>query len=530
MAPDTATILENGERREVPAREVKEGMLVLVKPGSKIPVDGIVDSGTTAVDESAITGEPIPAEKQTGSEVYAGTINKNGSIRVQTTKAGGDTTLARIIRRVEEAQEEKAPTQRFIERFARWYTPAIVAMSVISYLFSRNLELALTLLVIGCPGALVISTPISVITGIGNAAKKGILIKGGEYLENASKISTVALDKTGTLTRGEPKVTEYMYLERAAVGSGVVESQRSSDDVLSVVAATDLEEQDMPEEVGRLLYWTGIAEFASEHPLSDAILAELPQSSDIPEADNFTSHTGLGIEACFEGNSILAGSAKFLEQQGVVIDKSVGKQIGELAGKGRTTVLVAVDGTFLGGIGLADPVRPTAPEMIAQLRDYGIKRIVMLTGDALPVAQAIGQEVGIEEIHAGILPDQKSDIIQNIQREGAKTAMIGDGINDAPALAIADIGIAMGAAGTDVAIETADIALMSDNLMNIPEALRISKQTLRNIHQNVAIALLTVGALLTGVFMGSVHMAGGMLIHELSVMLVILNGMRLKWL
>lgn len=325
LAPDTAIIIKDDEHEEIPARNVKKNALVLVKPGGKIPVDGAVESGSTTVDESAVTGEPLSAKKQEGAQVCAGTINQNGRIYVRTNKAGGDTTLAKIIRRVEEAQEEKAPTQRFIERFASWYTPGIVGLSIASYLFTWNLELALTLLVIGCPGALVISTPISIITGIGRAAKKGMLIKGGEYLEDAGKITAIAMDKTGTLT------------------------------------------------------------------------------------------------------------------------------------------------------------------------------------------------------------EDKAAIIRQLQDQGHQVAMVGDGINDAPALATADIGIAMGAAGTDVAIETADIALMADELMKIPEALRLSKKTLRNIRQNVVIALLTVTALLAGVFAGSVHMAGGMLIHELSVMIVILNGMRLRW-
>lgn len=529
MAPETAIVLEDGERREIPARKVKEGMLVQVKPGAKIPVDGIVASGVTSVDESAITGEPIPVEKQRESEVYAGTINKNGSIRVRATKAGRDTTLAKIIRRVEEAQEEKAPTQRFIERFARWYTPGIVGLSIVSYLFTWNLELALTLLVIGCPGALVISTPISIISGIGNAAKKGILIKGGEYLENAGKISAVALDKTGTLTQGKPKVMEYIYPERVMVGSGIDESHQSADEI-SVVSVSAFQESNKPDEVTELLNWAGIAEMASEHPLADAILAELPQTVELPEAEYFTSHTGLGIEASSKGYQILVGKTEFLEQQGIPLNESVKKQVKSLASKGRTTVLVAVDGSFIGGMGLADPIRTDAPEMVSQLRKTGIDRVVMLTGDSEVAAQVIGRKAGIEEVRAGLLPDEKNEAIRQIQQQTKKVAMVGDGINDAPALATADIGMAMGAAGTDVAIETADIALMSNELMNIPEALHISKLTLRNIHQNVAIALLTVGALLTGVFMGSVHMAAGMLIHELSVMLVILNGMRLRWL
>ena len=528
MAPDTAIVLEEGNPREVPAREVEEGMLVLVKPGSKIPVDGIVESGRTTVDESAITGEPIPAEKHPQSEVYAGTMNQNGSIQVQATKAGGDTTLAKIIRRVEEAQEEKAPTQRFIERFASWYTPGIVGLSIVSYLLSWNLELALTLLVIGCPGALVISTPISIISGIGNAAQKGILIKGGEYLENAGKVSAVALDKTGTLTKGKPKVTDLVYFQRASVGAGANESQQLVDEAI-VVSASDFKNYDRPDEVNELLYWTGIAEAASEHPLAEAILSEIPKNQDLPDPDYFSSHTGLGVEASYAGKQILVGNARFLNQQGVPVADRMYKKIESLSDKGRTTVLVARDGVLIGGIGLADPVRPNAPEMISKLRENGITHITMLTGDAESTARAVAEETGIDDIHAGILPEEKSNFIRKMREHGRQIAMIGDGINDAPALATADIGIAMGAAGTDVAIETADIALMSDKLMNVPEALRISQLTLRNIHQNVVIALVTVAALLAGVFAGTVHMAAGMLVHELSVMAVILNGMRLRW-
>jgi len=529
MAPDTALVVENNKLLELPAGEVKEGMLVLIKPGSQIPVDGIVESGTTTVDESAITGEPIPAEKKPGSDVYAGTINQNGSIRVRARNAGSDTTLAKIIRRVEEAQDEKAPTQRFIEQFAQWYTPGIVGLSIASYLFTRDLELALTLLVIGCPGALVISTPISIISGIGNAAKKGILIKGGEYLENAGKVSAVALDKTGTLTLGKPKLTEFICLQREKVGAGIAEVQQS-DDEISVVSASDLERQGWPDEVTELLYWAGIAESTSEHPLAGAILSEMPDSLDLPQADYFKSHTGLGIEAAYKDNQILVGNAKFLKQRAVPIAEDFNGELEQLASLGRTTVLVARNGMLIGGIGLADPVRPEAREMVQKLKDSGIEQVAMLTGDRQSTARAVAAETGIMEIHAGILPEEKNDFIRRMKEKGKQVAMIGDGINDAPALATADIGIAMGAAGTDVAIETADIALMSDKLLNIPESLMVSKMTLRNIRQNIVIALITVAALLGGVFMGSIHMAAGMLIHELSVMIVILNGMRLRML
>ena len=526
MAPETAIVIDGGERKEIPARQVQEGMRVLVKPGSKIPVDGLVESGTTSIDESAITGEPIPAEKQTGSEVYAGTINKNGRIFVKATKAGADTTLAKIIRRVEEAQEEKAPTQRFIERFASWYTPGIVGLSILSYLITWDLELALTLLVIGCPGALVISTPISVITGIGNAAKEGILIKGGEYLENAGKVTAIALDKTGTLTAGKPGVTEIIYFSRAIAAAGDGQEEFPA---VHTVSLSDRNNESLPSETEDILYWASIAESASEHPLAEAIISEAEKSGQIPEPDGFESYTGQGIEAVLGDDHIYVGKSGFLKQKGIIVDTYIEKEIETLTKNGRTVVLTARNNELLGAIGIADHMRPEASKMISKLYESGIERIAMLTGDARPTAGAIAKEAGITEVYADLLPEDKNDIILVMQEKGHTVAMIGDGINDAPALASADIGMAMGAAGTDVAIETADIALMSDELMNIPAALRLSSKTLSNIRQNVVIALVTVAALLTGVFTGSVHMAGGMLVHELSVMAVILNGMRLRW-
>lgn len=529
MAPDTAIVIERGDRREIPAREVERNMLVLVKPGSKIPVDGTVESGSTTVDESAITGEPIPAEKQQGAEVYAGTINQNGSIKVRATKAGADTTLAKIIRRVEEAQEEKAPTQRFIERFAQWYTPGIIGLSIVSFLVTGDLELALTLLVIGCPGALVISTPISVISGIGNAAKKGVLVKGGEYLENAGKISAVALDKTGTLTEGKPQVSDLFALQPALAPADGTAVRDQEEAILHYDLPAKQKTGLQAEPLRSLLYWAAIAESASEHPLAEAILSEATKMREIPEPDHFKSHTGLGIEAAYDGQQVLVGNQKFMKQHDVYMGNSVNRAVEALVKKGRTVVLVAGNGRLLGGIGIADQVRSDATEMIDRLRKNGIERIVMLTGDTESTARTIAGEVGIKEVKAEILPNEKNDFIRKMKEEGKLVAMVGDGINDAPALATADIGIAMGAAGTDVAIETADIALMADELLKIPEALRLSKRTLANIHQNVGVALITVAALLIGVFAGSVNMAGGMLIHELSVMLVILNGMRLRW-
>lgn len=530
LAPDMAILIENNQQREIPAREVEKDSQVLVKPGGKIPVDGKVESGNTTVNESAVTGEPVPSEKQEGSQVYAGTINQNGRIYVRAIRAGGDTTLAKIIRRVEEAQEEKAPTQRFIEGFAQWYTPGIVGLAVVSYLVTWNLELALTLLVIGCPGALVISTPISVISGIGQAAKNGMLIKGGEYLENAGKITAIAMDKTGTLTEGKPRVTNLFSLQPVAVPAGGHPVNELDDQqILHQELSADTGKRSLKEPLADLLYWTGIAESASEHPLARAVLKESKEVGDIPDADDFESQTGLGVEATYNGNKILVGSPEYIGQQDIPISNKAKSKIEELAKVGDTVVLTALNGHLLGGVGISDRIRPEAADMVQQLKDNGIEEIAMLTGDSSETAHAIAEEAGISNVYSRMLPEDKSAVIKRLQADGHEVAMVGDGINDAPALATADIGMAMGAAGTDVAIETADIALMADELMKIPEALRLSKKTLANIRQNVVIALVTVAALLTGVFAGSVHMAGGMLVHELSVMIVILNGMRLRW-
>jgi Cd2+/Zn2+-exporting ATPase len=511
LVPKTATVVRGEKTETIPARQVEKDMLVQVKPGGRIPVDGEVESGESSVDESAITGESIPADKKQGSQVYAGTINQNGRIFVRAGRAGADTTLAKIIERVEEAQDAKAPTQRFIERFARWYTPGIAGLSVISFIFTQNIELAITLLVIGCPGALVISTPISVITGIGRAAKEGILIKGGEYLENAGKISALAFDKTGTLTQGKPRVTEVFSLqpEKVVAGHEEAEPERTTEH--------------------EVLYWAGIAESGSEHPLAKAILEEARNRQEIPDADTFESHTGFGVSAGYMENKVLVGNRSFMEEWNIRVDKEALQQVEALSEKGRTVVLVAKNGELIGGLGLFDIIRADAPSAIKSLREIGIEELIILTGDTDSTAQSIAGELGIKNVYSRLLPEDKHKVIEQLQKVGHRVAMVGDGINDALALTKADIGIAMGAAGTDVAIESADIALMADDLTKIPEALRLSKLTLRNIHQNVVIALITVGALLTGVFAGEVHMAGGMLIHELSVLLVILNGMRLKW-
>ena len=510
LAPVTAIVVRAGRQLEVLPHEVEPGETVLVKPGTKVPVDGEVLDGRSAVDESAITGEPMPEEKVTGSKVFAGTVNQNGLLKVQATGVGADTTLARIIRRVEEAQDEKAPTQRFIERFARWYTPSIIGLSVVAYLISRDVELALTLLVIGCPGALVISTPVSVVAGIGRAARSGILIKGGEYLENAGKISALALDKTGTLTQGKPRVTDVIALSPTQPPSNLPAASGGWDAGQASV-----------------LRWAGIVEAGSEHPLARSILSAAGRLGEIPVAEGFETCTGRGVKARYGGHTIGVGTVVLMAALGVPVDDKTQRALTDLKSKGKTGVLVSLDEQIIGILGIADPIRGSSREMIRRLKETGLKRIIMLTGDDRLTAENIARQAGIDEVRAGLLPEDKLAVIRELQSEGHVVAMVGDGINDAPALAAVDLGIAMGAAGTDIAIETADIALMSDDLMKLPEAIQLSRATLHNIYQNVIIALLTVTVLLVGILVGKVHMAGGMLIHEASVLVVILNGMRL---
>jgi Cd2+/Zn2+-exporting ATPase len=519
LAPLTALVVRDGIQVEIAPNEVQPGEVVWVKPGVKLPVDGEVIEGSSAVDESAITGEPMPEDKGPGEPVYAGTINQNGLLKVRATGIGVDTTLARIIRRVEEAQEEQAPSQRFIERFARWYTPSIIGLSFLFYLFTRNLELSLTLLVIGCPGALVISTPVSVVAGIGRAARSGILIKGGEYLENSGKISALALDKTGTLTQGKPRLTEVFAIEREFAGAEMRNFlAMTTPEPSQKAGAWSVEQLDV-------LRWAAIAEAGSEHPLARAILSEANQP--VPATDHFASFPGRGVQAFYQGLAIAVGTQDFMIEQGIRPSEDVMEILQNLKTRGATAVLVSLDDVAIGVLGISDPIRETAAAMVERLRQVGIKRLVMLTGDDALTAQAIAQQAGLDEVYAGLLPDEKMEMIQQLQSEGQVVAMLGDGVNDAPALAAADIGIAMGVAGSGIAIETADIALISDDLMKIPEAIRLSRATLGNIHQNVVIALVTVAVLLLGVLLGRVHMAGGMLVHQASVLVVILNGMRL---
>ncbi len=497
LAPVTATVVRDGQQVEVPAGSVAVGETVIVKNGGRVPVDAVVTGGQAAVDEAAITGESIPVDKGPDAQVFAGTIVADGFLTLSATGVGADTTLARIVHRVEEAQDAKARTQQFMERFSRWYTPAIIALAVGVGLITTNLELALTLLVIGCPGALVISVPVALVAGIGRAARDGILIKGGEFLETAARIDVVALDKTGTVTAGEPRLTDI-----------VVRDGWSDTDVLE---------------------WAARAEAGSEHPLAIPVLAAAADRGIVVPAvpDDVRSVPGHGVVAGVAGRQVAVGNAALLTEHADDGLDWARRAADDLADAGRTPLLVAVDGEAIGALGVADTVRPEADRLVDGLHRSGVKRVLMLTGDTERVATSIAAQVGIDSVHAGLLPEDKLNVVRDLQVEGHTVAMVGDGVNDAPALALANVGIAMGAAGSPVAVETADIALMTSRLDRIPQAIGLARRTARVMRQNIAVALITVGALLAGVLFGGVTMSLGMLVHEASVLVVIVNGMRL---
>ncbi|WP_233199678.1 cation-translocating P-type ATPase [Cryobacterium sp. N22] len=508
LAPDVAVVLRGGAQAEVPAAAVLSGETVLVKSGARVPVDGIVTQGTGALDESSITGESLPVAKGPGDSVFAGTMCTGGLLQVEATEVGAATTLARIVHRVEEAQDATAPTQVFMDRFSAWYTPGILVLAVVVGLATGDLFLALTLLVIGCPGALVISIPVAIVAGIGRAARSGILIKGGEFLETASRITVVAVDKTGTLTRGRPQLTDVVVLNPELTRADV-------------------------------LGWAARAEAGSGHPLAGAIVlaaADSATGTAVAEArgaggthlpDTITSIPGQGITATVAGRTVLIGNPALLAAHAIDDPDAAVTVAAGLAARGRTPLIVVIDGIVAGVLAVADEVRPDAARMLAGLRAAGVHRVIMLTGDGPLVASMVGAAVGIDEIRASLLPEDKLDVVTRLQHEGHVVAMVGDGVNDAPALATADIGIAMGAAGSAVAVETADIALMGDNLLMLPVAIDLARRTVRTMHQNVAVAVITVVLLLAGVLLGGVTMAVGMLVHEASVLLVIVNAMRL---
>mgnify|MGYP000930287508 FL=1 len=496
LAPDEARVIRDGREIVISPDEVEKGDVVLVKPGEKIPVDGTIIEGNAYVNQATITGESIPVDKTIDDTVFSGTIIESGYLKIRADRVGDDTTFAKILEMVEEAQDKKARTQKFLERFSKYYTPGIIALSLLLFIFTGDLVLSITLLVIACPGALVISTPVSIVAGIGNGAKHGVLIKGGEIMESLGKTKVLAFDKTGTLTEGKPKVTR--------------------------IKSFDMDEH-------KLLKVAAIGEGYSEHPLARAIIShyEEKQGPLDETAEEVVFITGQGLKAKVHGNEYLIGNRKLLRDQGIILSEDKEDYIRAEEERGQTVVIVANEGNILGAISIADTVREDAKELIMDLKRKGIKKVVMLTGDNERAARAISNELGIDEYYAELLPEDKVNALKTLKEKYGITAMVGDGVNDAPALASADLGIALGIKGADVAMETADVVLMSDEIRKLSYAIGLSRATVRNIKQNIYFAILVAVLLLLGVLGKVVFMASGMLIHELSVFLVIVNAIRL---
>ena len=504
LTPAEAMVRRGGRELRVRVDDISIDDVLLVKPGEKIPLDGVVVSGNGPVNQSPITGESLPVDKTAGDTVFAGTINGYGALDIRVTHLRQDTTLARIIALVELAQAQRAPSQAFVERFARYYTPAIILLAVTLSIvppfvlgepFGTWFYRALVLLVISCPCALVISTPVAVVSAIATAARKGVLIKGGAHLERIGSIRCVAFDKTGTLTRGAPHVVDVIPLNGTAI-----------DDVLEIAAAL---------------------EARSEHPVGRAILARAIESGiALPGSVEFRSIPGRGAEAIVAGHPALVGNHSLIEERGLC-DAAIHSMLDALALSGRTAVLVAREQRPLGIIALADRTRESARDAVEMLRSQGVQRVVMLTGDNQASADALAREIGLDETYAELLPHDKVSVVHRLKQAYGTVAMVGDGVNDAPALAAADVGIAMGAAGTDAALETADIALMADELLKIPFAIRLGRAALRNIKMNVTLSLGLKAVFLALAVVGSATLWMAVMADMGASLLVIANGMRL---
>ncbi len=494
MAPESAfKLMASGEYEEVEIDEVDVGDTLMVKTGAKVPVDGTVLTGEAHVNEASITGEPVPAGKAAGAKVYAGTIVDNGTLTIQADRVGEDTTFGRIIELVEEAQDSKSEAERFIDRFSKWYTPAVLVLGFIVWLVSKDIELAITILVLGCPGALVIGVPVSNVAGIGNGAKNGELLKGSEVIHDFSRTDTFVFDKTGTLTVGNPQVAD------------------------SIVYT------DEPE---RIRAYLAAVEKESDHPLARAIVNYLGETEPYT-VDKTDVVKGGGIVAQVDGRRVAVGNAALMDKENVHLSEKALEDIGRLQSRGDSLVLTAVDGELMAVTGVRDQVRPGVKEDLARLKKLGVRHLVVLSGDNQGTVDLVARELGLTEAHGNMLPEDKSAYIQELIAQGRTVAFVGDGVNDSPSLALAHVGIAMGS-GTDVAIETSDVVLMNSDFSRLPHALGLAKATARNMRQNIFIAIAVVLVLLSGVFFSDwMNMSIGMLVHEGSILVVILNAMRL---
>lgn len=493
MAPEVALKqTADGSFEEVDIWDVDEGDLLLVKTGAKVPVDGTVLMGEGHINEASITGEAVPVSKIKNSEVFAGTILENGTLQITADRIGEDTTFGKIIELVEEAQDSKSEAERFIDRFSKWYTPAVLVLSILVWLFSQDIELAITILVLGCPGALVIGVPVSNVAGIGNGAKNGVLLKGSEVINDFSKVDSIVFDKTGTLTIGNPEVAESKIYGEAS-------------EALSYLASIEDE---------------------SDHPLGKAIVAELGEIKRYTVEETEVIKGG-GIVAQVDGHRVSVGNVALMEKENVYLNKQVLQDIKQFEKSGNSLVLTAVDDQLAILMGIRDQVRKGVKADLQKLKELGVENLIVLSGDNQGTVDLVATELGLTEAHGNMLPEEKSAYIKKLQTEGQIVAFVGDGVNDSPSLALADIGIAMGS-GTDVAIETSDVVLMNSDFSQLPHALGLTKATSRNMIQNILIAIGVVFVLLASVFFSDwMNMSIGMLVHEASILVVILNGMRL---
>lgn len=495
LLPDQVLVRREGQDQLVPLDAVRVGDLVLVRSGERIPIDGEIVCGTSSVNQAAITGESLPVDKQSGDAVFAGTLMELGALEIRATKVGQETTLGQIRRMVEEAEAQKAPIERILNRYAKFYTPAAILLGAGVWLWSGNLLRAITILIVFCPCVMVLATPTALVASIGNAALRGSLVKKGATIEALAKVSAVAFDKTGTLTFGTPTLSALLPL-----------GQRGETELLQLAAT---------------------AEKFSEHPLGRAVLqAANERGLTIPDPETFTVLPGLGVEARLAGQEVLVGRPSLLAERGIVVDETLRVRARNLSAVGRTVILVAQDGQVAGLLVLEDALRPEAKAVVARLKRLGI-RTVLVTGDNELTAKRIADEVGLHEVYAEVLPQQKVEIVQRLQAEGQQVAFVGDGVNDGPALATANVGVAMGLGGTDVAIETAEIALLSDDLAKLPHLLTLSRRAMRAIKQNLVFSLgilaIAVGLAIPGIL----SPVTGALLHELSSIPVIANSARL---
>ncbi|USG68365.1 cadmium-translocating P-type ATPase [Brevibacillus ruminantium] len=505
LAPDEALVIRDGQEIRVPVEEITVGEIILVKPGEKIAMDGRVIEGFSTVNQAPITGESVPVEKNVDDDVYAGTINEQGALKIRVTKRFEENTLSKIVHLVEEAQAQKAPSQRFVDVFSQYYTPAVIVIAALiaivpPLLLQQPWDLwfyrALMMLVVACPCALVISTPVSIVSAIGNAAKHGILIKGGVHLERLGAIDHIAFDKTGTLTVGTPEVVSVATLDG-----------HTEEDVMTIAASL---------------------EAMSEHPLAAAILRYAKKLGVSPKATSeFTSVTGRGVQASVDGRTYYLGNPRWFKNEHQFSLGAIESLIEERQQKGETLMLLGTGQKVIALIGLADQLRPESAGVVKKLRDIGVKQVAMLTGDNKGTAQAVAQRIGLTDYRAELLPADKLSAIQDWQSSSKGVAMVGDGINDAPALAAATVGIAMGGAGSDTAMETADLTLMADDLTKLPYAIGLSRRTLRIIKQNIAFSLLVKVVFLLMILFGYSTLWMAVLADTGSSLIVIANGMRL---